>query len=477
MKLLGKIGLIFICLVYTYGAKLTLSNSQIIPGEEVSFQISATGKNIAFPDINKIDSYKVMKTGSGINTVVINGSITTEKTQGYVFSPTSDVTIPAFIVKVDGKEEYTKQTKINIISQSQMQSKPPFHITMDVDNKSPYVGQMIQLHVTIKIDERLSIGDLQMGIDGLDNFWNKDKPSQTQSNENGYKILKANYWLSPLKDGNLTLGPATVRVGIRSRSSGQFNSFFERMNYKTFSTKPIPLHVKPLPSGAKVSGDFTIEAVADKKDVEAGKPVNVTIQIKGNGNLDELESLKNEIQNVVIYDDKPSIKSGSVGGTYESSWRQKLAYIGSNDFTIPPFSLTFFDTKSGKIKTIKTNSILVHVKGNVAKSVESKSEIIAPTKTKVIVKKVDTNWLYIALSFVCGIILGWIVSKVNFKILSPKKARIFKNEKEILQEILPLHGKDKKLDSWIIKLEENIYQNKNHKIDKKEISNFLKGVF
>ncbi len=475
MGLLGKIGIIFLLILSAYGADLKVSSTQIIAGENVNFEISAIGNDVRFPQISNIDGYPVSQTGKGIKTTDINGNVKVVKTQGYIFYPQKDVTIPAFIVKANGKEEYTQPVQIRIVSQNQMNNKAPFSVSMNIDNKNPYIGQMLKLDVLIKVHERLQIGDLQMGIDGIDDFWNKDKPQQSQIHKNGYRVIKASYWISPLKEGNLTL-TANVRVGMQANSSDPFGSFFQRLNYKSFKTKPINLHVKSLPNGTKAVGDFTIEAIIDKKEVEAGKPVNVTVKIQGNGNLEDVESLKQEIKDVVIYDDKPKIKKNPINGIYQSQWTQKFALISSHDFIIEPFFLTFFDTKTNQIKTIKTNPIKIHVKGKVAKSIEAKSEIISPPKKEIIIKKEDANPLYMIAMLFTGVVLGFFIARIDYKKFLPKKVKIFKNDKELLKEMLALKGKDKKLDFWIEKLELNIYENGQNKINKKEINHLIKNL-
>lgn len=477
MKLLGKIGIFFLFFASLYGAELRVSSSQILLGEAVRFEISANGDDIEFPNIDDIEGFSVRRTGSSYRSSSVNGKSTIKKIQSYIFYPDKDVTIPAFIVNVEGKEEYTQPLHVSIISQEKMKQKVSYSLDLHVSDKNPYVGQMIKLDMVLKIDERLRVGDLQqMGFEGLDKFWIKDKPIQTQSNENGYKIIKAEYWVSPLKDGNQSIGPVSVRIGIQSQNSDPFNTIFQRLNYKSVRSNTISLHVKPLPNGAKVAGDFTIQAIVDKKEIEAGKPVNVVVEVKGNGNLDELSSLKKDIKDVVIYEDKPKIKSEISNGIYESSWRQKLAYIGSGDFTIPPFSLKYYDAKSKEVKTIKTEPISIHVKGKVAKSIESKSEIITPAKTKVIIKKEGVNWLWILVAFVLGLSLGILFSRVTLKGFSSRKSKIFRNDKEFLQEILAYKGKNRELDGWILKLEENIYEGKKHQISKKIIENLIKDL-
>lgn len=475
MRLIGKIGLFLIFLVSLYGAEIKVSSSQIVKGDAVTFEIIANGSDIDFPDISNIDGVRVQGFGMGINYSYKNGKSIKIKSRKYTFYPQKDTLIPSFRLKVDGKEQYTQPVQIKIVSQEQMNSKLPYKLSLHVSDESPIVGQMVKLGIELKIDERLQVGDLKISsISGMDKFWANQKPTQVTTNENGYIVNKLNYWVTPLKDGNFTVGAVNVSIGMVTRNTDPFGSVFGGgLRYKTIKSNRVSLHVKPLPNGAKVAGDFTIKAVADSSSAKAGKPVNVIIQIQGEGNLEELEGFKQDINDVVIYDDKPQIKSRTIDDKYISSWSQKIAYIGSKDFVIAPFSLTFYDIKTNTIKTIKTEPIPVHVAGKIEKSQDDKSEIIKPKEIKSVVKTKDTNWLWIFISFIAGLALGVLISKLQLKISLPKKSSIFKNDKEFLREILPLKGKNSELDNWIIKLEENIYKNKNHHIDKKNIHNLI----
>lgn len=477
MKLLGKLGIFLIFLSSLYGANIKVSSSQILKGEAVEFELSASGGDIEFPDISSIDGVRVQSVGSGINYSNINGKTTTIKTNKYIFYPEQSTTIPAFVINVDGKEQYTQPVQIKIVSQEKMNNKLPYSVSLHVSDKNPYVNQMIKLEIELKIDERLNVGDLKIsGIGGLDKFWTKEKPTQQTTNIDGYVINRVNYWISPLKDGNLTIGPVGINIGITTQNRDPFGGFFGRsLRYKSIKSNTISLHVKPLQGGAKVAGDFTIEAIVDKSEVKAGKPVNAIVHVKGYGNLEELESLKQDIDSVIIYDDKPQIKSKIIGNKYESTWSQKIAYIGSKDFTIAPFSLTFFDTKLGKNRTIKTDPISIRVDGKVAKSVDSESKIIKPTKIKSIVETKNVSYFWIIGSFILGLCLGVLFSRVDFRSLLPKRTKIFKNDKEFLQEMLAYKGKNRELDEWILKLEENIYKNKKHHISKQIIYKLIKN--
>ncbi len=84
-------------------------------------------------------------------------------------------------------------------------------------------------------------------------------------------------------------------------------------------------------------------------------------------------------------------------------------------------------------------------------------------------------------SFFLGvaITLFWTKRKKRKKIFIDPQIEIkkSKNLKSLLQILLPYSGKSKEIDKIVKKIEENLYEAKNHKIDKKLLAkNFKKFV-
>ncbi|MBS9778887.1 MAG: BatD family protein [Campylobacteraceae bacterium] len=483
MRLLGRVGVFLALTISLFGAKLEVSNTQIVAGEKLIFRLSADGKDVKFPSIDEIDGFKVSKGGiqksSSSSVQIINGKMSKEDKntflQDYIIYPTKDITIPAFVLDVDGAEQYTQRLKISVASQEQINQKLPYKISLHVENQNPYVGEIFKLSLKIELDERLDIGDIRLGENDFDGLFIKDKPIQKVKNEDGYKIIYLEYWASALKDGNLNIKPAQVHLGFASRNHDPFSIFGQSYDYKTIRSNPLALHVKPLPQGVNAVGDFEISASVDKEEVEAVKPVNVEVVIKGSGNLNEIESLKPKDANVTIYGDKPIVKSYMKNGVYKSKWSQKLAFVGSKDFTIEPFSFTYLDSKTAQIKTISTKPLHVKVKGSVSKSIQAQKSTIEKAKDDVVTdKKEALGWEWIVVSFLGGIFVSFVF--IKFKNIKFKRQKIFKSDKDILQEILPYKDKDAELDSWIAKLESNVYGDKKEKIDKKRINTILEKL-
>ncbi len=482
MRLLGKGSLWIFFTSLLVAADIQVSSTQIVLGERLIFELSAQGNRVSFPKIENIDGERVQNgqqsSSSKSSFSDINGKITKVNTithsQAYALYPRKSITIPSFSIKVDGKTEQTKPVKIKLISQEELDKQIPFSLRFDVNKKSIYVGEMAKFTLSIKISDRIGAKDVRLGKSILDGLDVEPNPKQSVAHENGYMITKLEFWAKSLKEGNISVNPSEVHLGFASQREDFFSMLSNPYEYKTIRSNELPLEVKPLPKGVSAVGDFKIKASVDKSQVEAGKPVNLTLSIQGEGSLSELGKLKSSIENVNSYADKPKLSTQINKNSFQSKWSQKIAYVGQSDFTIEPFVFSYLDGESGKIKTIKTKPFKIKVNGSLKPTqTVQKSSIEMPKQEKIIVKNLGFSWLWAVFIFFLGLSAGYALSFA--KKPSMKKPKIFKNQKELLQELLALKGKNEELDGWIKKLELNVYEGKNKKIDNKQIQKILKG--
>lgn len=466
MKIVGKILCVFFLHVFAFGASLQLHNSQVLANNAVRFDIQANGSDVEIENISKIGEFDVMYQGSSSSMSNINGKITNSISKSFIFYPDKNVTIPSFKVIVDGKIEYTKQAHVSVVSS--INKKIPYKITLHVNDKNITLGQMIELKVDVSLSENESIGDLNMQINGIDKFLTQNGTSASK-NENGYKIITNSYFIMPLDVGVLDL-QADLRVGYVDNNP--MRSFFgESYSYKYAKSNKLSLHVNEL-KGVNFVGEYSIKAFVDKDEQVGKKPINLTLQIQGNGDLSQLKSLKKDILNTLIYDDKPNVKTSVKNGEFFSTWEQKIAYVGSEDFTILPFEFTFYDPKTKKIQTISTQKFDIKVKNNTKKS-KIISSIEKHDKAKIESVKND-NYLYLFFAFILGVVCGGA-----FVYFYKHKKTLHVNmptQKELFQKVLIYSGKDKRLDEILELLEQNIYKNAKNKINKKEIFKIIDNI-
>ena len=499
MKLiLGKVFFIVLFTVTIFAnVNVSVEPPLIYRGGVVNFIISADGDNIEFPDIKEIAGYPIIGTSSSHSINVINGNITKNISKTYSFKPDKNITIPPFNIKVDNKIYKTKKLNIKVLEPKASRDGEPFVLEMRVDKRDVYIGEDIDLSVIFKRKIDARIDKLEVGEPKVEDFWVKKIDGVEKTSEKDYIVEKIHYKLFPQKAGTFTIPKMTALIGVVEADSFGggvfndpfFNSFVSNINWKKIYSDSLTINVKPLPNGLELYGDFKISASVDKRKVYANKPVNLTIKVEGEGNIDDIKKFELNLNSAVIYSDEPKIKSKLINGKYHGEFTQKIAIIADNNFTIPPFKLKYFDKKSKKVKEISTKPIDIEVIGGGTTATQSrigevkpfkfKNSLVEPIPQKV-VTEIEENknlkYLYILMGFIAGVLFTLGVFKVKVKLKTKREERDIikaikkaKSDKELFNLLLPYAKRSSKVKEALDKLEKNIYQGEKNKIDKQEL--------
>ena len=490
---LGKIVLFLSLLVnlFASNADITLSAPAIYKGDRVNFTITASG-GAEFPNIQEIEGFPVTTASSSSSISIINGSRTETISKTYSFKPLKSVTIPSYRLKIDGKSYKTAQKRVEVLKPQASQGGDEFVIEMKVDKKELFVGQSAKLTVLFKQKFRAKADKLNLHEPKLENFWIKKIDGQRKSNDSQYIVQEFDYIIFPQKAGEFNIPALEADIGrvVHSRG-GLFNDpFFSQISsqieWSKIYSNNLKIRVKPLPNNLEVYGSFNIKTTVDKMQVYANKPVNLTITIDGNGNIDDIKKFDLNLAEGVVYADEPKIVSNLKDGIYGGTFTQKIVIIADKDFTIPKMTLNYFDKDLNKEVTISSNPIDIKVEGAKEQVVQPKVEQAKSNKTltntkqsikeRVVVKSDDAYIKYIFA--LIGLIIGsvstyfFLKTKQNREKKDNEIVKEIKNAKDdkTLFEILLPYAKEEKTVSDILKLlEENIYQKTNHKIDKQKL--------
>jgi len=474
-----------------------LSKSIIYNGDQVRLIIEAEGADIEFPELVNIAGFPILGTSNRSTVSYNNGSMTKSLSRSYIFQPTKDVVIPVYKVIIDGVEEMTAPLTLRVTKASGAISiKDSVRLEMSVDKKEAYVGEAITLNLTFKSLPNASYDKVELSEPELKKFWSKKVQGLKQGRDGEFRTQTYTYVLFPQEEGTFKLKPPFVRLGRRVRGGrGVFSDPFlgnigVRMNWKKLFANELILNIKPLPNNLEVYGDFKITAGVDKQEVKANKPINLTIDIMGQGNIEDIQKFKLDIPNAVVYSDELKVSNS---GITKGIVTQKLAIVADRDFTIPSMSFTFFDAKTKKEKTIKTDPINIKVTGSstqalVSNSIEQKavvksSENPAVTEEKrVLVAAEPINkilWYILGLFSGIALTLGtWFIGKKlkgREKKEMPflKKIKKAKTDKELFELLLPYGDDDVLIKEALVKLEKNIYASGSEKLDRGEILEFF----
>lgn len=323
-------------------------------------------------------------------------------------------------------------------------------------SKNPlYLNEMTKATLTLQYKQADAIDHIDFeGFDGGD-FLVKELEHIKPVENDGILTDTYTFLLEPKAEGNYTLPPQMIRVtspAIR-----------EHKMWEKHYTEAQPLTVLPLPEGLPVQGNYTIETQLDKTEVEANKPLNFTIRIHGEGNLQDIGKFDLGLKEQLVYTDAPRVAATFQGESYQGTFTQQFSILSDRGFTIPSIRFTYFDTQSHKVKTISTQPLYIAVKS-----------------------KPGMHRDYYGLKYAFGLI-GIVLGLALTPLLNYLKGRVFQKEISVadkirkakddkaLYAILLAFSQNSELGETMKQLEANIYRQSRNSISKKKIIKILRS--
>jgi hypothetical protein len=471
MKNLGRMFLLIFLVSNTIYASVIASvePKSLYAGEEAEYKLTINGKNVKKPLIDTICGNDIISTGSQTSIQMINGNYTKSYTLSYRFVPQKSCVIDAIDVDVDGEIQHSNSVKVNVKPISQ-DKNADFVLSLKPSKNELYVGEPFELTLILKQKKSAEVVDSKFIAPDFKGFWIKGESPPKRKEDGEYLITKAIYTLSAQRDGNLSIKPAQLKIASRVNTRDMWGSFMPQVKWRSYFSNEVNIKAKPLPHGAKIVGDFSINVSVDKKIISPNEALNLTVEVVGNGNLEDIKSFKPYINGVNVFDEKIVINGNKL--------TQKLAFVSDNDFTIPPFSLEFFNLKTNRVEKITTKEIKIKVTGEKKSSeLNIKRDDTKNTQQdmhKEVIIKNEINKTYIIIAFVVGLVLGlFIMITKPFVMLKKEKSFNIKDEKLLLIKLLP-YKDDIEVKKIVDILEHNLYASDKKKLDKKLLKELLK---
>ena len=468
---LGRVlSTIFIVSTTIYAGVVARVEPNIVTkGDTATYILSVSGSDFKKPILDSICGNDIVSTSSQTSIQSINGNYQKSYTMSYQFVPTKSCKIEPVALEIDANVEHSNATKIEVKPMKQ-DLNAEFTLSLEASKHELYQGEPFELTLVLKQHRNAKAVDSKFIAPDFKGFWIKEEGKTQRGNSGQHIITKIVYKLAPQREGSLTIKPAQLKIASRI-GVNNWGTLIPQVKWKTYYSNELSLNVKPLPNNLKIIGDFTINAKVQRDKINPNEAVNLTLEIVGKGNLEDIKSFKPYISGVNVFDEKTVVKGDRL--------TQKLAFVSDSNFTIPPFTLEYFSSRTSKTEKILTEAINIEVSGNTK---ESKVEIKRDEKTAVVEKSpseqktvVTIDKLSIAIASVIAFMLGalslYIFQRVKFS--SKTKVVDLKNEKVLLMKLLPFKY-DAQVQEIVDILESNIYSKEKIKLDKKYLKEIIK---
>ncbi len=417
-----------------------VSKKNVEVGEEFQIIFSANGSASEFKAPNLLGLRKISgpNKSSSSSMQIINGTINSSKTTSFSYYVSAlsegELTIPAATIKIEGKKIQSQPIKITV-KKADPNKKSGFKIgdnvkvEVEVSRRNIFQGE--QVLVSYKLFSKINLADISITqFPNLNGFWNEEIETNSKAKVQNIDGVNYRVWeinksmLTPQKSGDLKIDPMKINITVQLKSQNRSGDIFGMFNnYKNvveeIQSKQITIKVKDLPPKPPASfngavGVFKLRSKTDKKIADANTAINYEIELSGSGNLHLIDNIPvNFPDDFEVFDpekkDKSFTSKNGIKGKLIFNYLIIPRYQG--EYEIPSQEFSFFNLRTKKYETLKTNAINIEVnKGNDQKNViasskqllDENSQSLSPIKTKSefkLINKVEwyQQWWYILL--------------------------------------------------------------------------------
>ena len=236
----------------------------------------------------------------------------------------------------------------SVVSSVHAQAPPgePLFVSAAVDNHRPYLGQQITYVFKVYQGPGLppSAGQIRYEPPSFAGFWNTQRIEQDEYAETidsvEYRIVELRTALFPSVVGTIAIEPATLTVP--TGSSGAPN---------VIESVPVAVDVRPLPPGPPARftgavGRFDISAEVDAATGRVNEPVQLTVRVSGEGNIEALpDPAWPEFAGWRVIESPADAASQVVAGRLTGSRTYEIVLVPqeAGELTIPEILYAHFD--------------------------------------------------------------------------------------------------------------------------------------
>lgn len=360
-----------------FDATVSQTSCDINQNIQLTYTFNENG-DLELPELKNGKYVAGPMTGQSTSISIVNGRKTVEKKYTYTyyikFTKKGDQVIPAAKLTVNGKSYKTNPITINVggsgtSDNSNVQADKNIFLTVSLNKNKIYKGEHVV--VTYKLYSRYvryQHQTVDMKFNTPQGFWKQDIENAGQLKMNEEVINGKKYGVVALKkqvlyaqnEGSLKIDPFKMTVRV--------SDFFNSEDFDMTSNSPT-IEVLPLPEGAPEGfngavGKFNFEVAYSKSELKVNEGLDITINIRGNGNIKLLDDFVLQLPNEMEkfdpeISDTVNVTAGGMSG--KRTYKYLIIPQASGKYKLPPVSFSYFDPESKKYKSISSNEFELKV--------------------------------------------------------------------------------------------------------------------
>ncbi len=363
----------------------TVDRTSIAAGDQLRLTVTLTNAQERFtaPDLGGLVVVAGPHESSSFN--FINGRSNSSITRTWVLTATQPgkYTIGPARVKVLRGTIETEPITIEVTKgssspgdaavQRAQQSDPNLFIIVSLSKSKAYVGEQVvaSYHVYNRYSNVEQSGSTPPQLNG---FWSEELDvSQARAEDkiiNGLQyrvVLVKQQLLLPQRPGKLRIEPMTLTCVVN-------RSFFNRGATVEVKSNAVEFTAMPLPPGAPTDfsgavGELALEATVDRARVKENDAVELNVKLSGKGNLKLVEAPRPVFpSDFEAYEprvnDRITVNASGMSGSRGFQYTVIPRHEGR--YEIDALSFSYFDTRTGAYKTLRSGPIVIEVEPGAA---------------------------------------------------------------------------------------------------------------
>ena len=382
MKILAAVALLVACTAgaaRAVGVTATIDPAKLTAGQSAELAVRVEGTQSApTPQIANTAGLSISYVGPASQMSFVNGRITSSITHNFsvVATKPGRYTIGPITVDVEGKRYDAGSVTVEVLAagaaapDAGAAGENQVKLVLQVPRTEVYLRERVPVSLQLRVGN-VRVNDLQYPQIPGDGF-SLDKlpePAQGRDQKTNLYLVDFKTTLTPLRQGTLTVGPATMGMGLLVHSRGNrgfFSGFFDESRPFQAQSDPVTLTVLPLPNEGRPAdftgavGQFGFEVVATPLDVAVGDPVTVRSIVRGEGSLDGIPPPTLPGSSTLrVY---PPQVSQSADATHERLFEQVVIPMRDGTLTLPQLHWSYFDPAARAYRTITPPAIPLTVR-------------------------------------------------------------------------------------------------------------------
>jgi hypothetical protein len=272
------------------------------------------------------------------------------------------------------------------------------------------------------------------------------------------------YEIYPLQTGDVNIQFSLIKR-VTNEEKVRYFASGDRDDFKKLETKdypievpPLALHVKPLPEGTKLIGDFSLDYKINTHSEKALTPISIEVTLKGKGYPPVIDRLIPPSAEYKVFSEKPHVKMIPTPEGMFSTVTYLFALSARKSYTLPNITLKAFSPSTHAPYTLEIPEQHFEILSIDKKSLVDNQDTPPP-------RKADWAWVENLLRYLLVFTAGYFTAlslrwkrKKTRKQAHPliEKIEDANTEKRLLQ-VLMSHEEGKQFTQVIEKLEASLY--------------------